>query len=74
MSNVRPEKTFLFFDTCTPLDDVTPWCYTRTEVFKGSLNKSVDGLEWTILENTYKAGFSRSTDNFEFWGLTRTPK
>ena len=29
---IRPEKTFLFFDTCTPLDDVTPWCYTRTEV------------------------------------------
>ena len=32
----RPEKTFLFFDTCTPLDDVTPWCYTRTEVFNRS--------------------------------------
>ena len=28
----KPETTFLFFDHCTPLDDVTPWCYTRTEV------------------------------------------
>ena len=26
------KTTFLYFDQCTPLDDVTPWCYTRTEV------------------------------------------
>ena len=24
--------TFLYFEECTSLDDVTPWCYTRTEV------------------------------------------
>ena len=32
MTKKEPETTFLYFDTCTPLDDVTPWCYTRTEV------------------------------------------
>ena len=25
------KKTFLEFDKCTPLDDVTPWCYTRVD-------------------------------------------
>ncbi|XP_023331127.1 uncharacterized protein LOC111703419 [Eurytemora carolleeae] len=25
------KTTFLYFDECTPLDDVTPWCYTRTD-------------------------------------------
>ena len=27
--DVREERTF---STCTSLDDVTPWCYTRTRV------------------------------------------
>ena len=31
MTKTQDNTTFLYFDQCTPLDDVTPWCYTRTD-------------------------------------------
>ena len=30
-ANSTTKSTFLYFEKCTPLDDVTPWCYTRVD-------------------------------------------
>lgn len=32
MNETKPKTVFHYFDQCSVLDDVTPWCYTRTQV------------------------------------------
>ena len=44
-TSMSKKKKLLLFEKCTPLDDVTPWCYTRVDengtYILGSINTIV---------------------------------